>query len=135
LIVLDASVLANAVGDDGASGELARSRLLTAVEAAIPDLADVETVAVLRKRWLTGGLTTRRFRSAIEDLLELPLARFPAAPLLLRAYELRENVTAYDACYIALAEGLGCTLVTADARLARAPRIRCDVEVLSDFAG
>jgi predicted nucleic acid-binding protein len=60
----------------------------------------------------------------------LPIARFPVAPLMVRAYELRASVTAYDASYIALAEGLECLLVTADARLARAPRIRCTVEVL-----
>jgi predicted nucleic acid-binding protein len=92
----------------------------------------VETVAVLRKRWRSGGLAERRFRSAIEDLLALPFVRFPSGPLMLRAYELRENVTAYDACYVALAEGLACPLVTADARLKREAGVQCDVELLSD---
>ena len=85
---------------------------------------------MLRKRWLAGDLTARRFRSAIEDLLALPLVRVPTGPLMPRAYELRANVTAYDAAYVALAEGLACTLITADARLARAPGIRCTVELL-----
>jgi predicted nucleic acid-binding protein len=102
-----------------------------AAEGSIPDLADVETVAVLRKRWLAGDLTDRRFRSAIEDLLALPLVRFPTGPLMLRAYELRANVTAYDASYVALAEGLACTLVTADTRLAHVPTANCTVEVLT----
>lgn len=106
MIVVDASVLANAVGDDGIDGSAARRRLADAVEGSIPDLADVETVAVLRRRWLAGDLTARRFRSAIDDLLALPLVRFPTGPLMLRAYELRANVTAYDASYVALAEGL-----------------------------
>lgn len=132
MIVVDASVLANAVADDGSAGRAARARLLAAGEAAAPDLADVETVAVLRKRWRAGDLSARRFRSAIEDLLALPLARFPSGPLMLHAYELRENVTAYDACYVALAEGLGCPLVTADARLSRASGVRCPVELLTD---
>jgi len=129
LIVIDASILANVVGDDGPSGRSCRTRLATAAEASIPDLADVETAAVLRKRWLAGDLTARRFKTAIGDLLALPLARFPTGPLMVRAYELRANLTAYDASYIALAEGLSCPLVTADVRLARAPGTRCDIEV------
>jgi predicted nucleic acid-binding protein len=132
VIVVDASVLANAVGDDGPAGRATRARLSAAREAAIPDLADVETVAVLRKRWRSGGLTERRFRSAIEDLLALPFVRFPSGPLMLRAYEHRANVTAYDACYVALAEGLACPLVTADARLTRAAGVQCDIELLTD---
>ena len=67
---------------------------------------------------------------AVEDLLSLPIARFPTGPLMIRAYELRSNVTPYDATYVALAEGLSCPLVTADARLARAPGIHCAVDVL-----
>lgn len=130
MIVIDASVLANAVGDDGEDGRAARDRLTAAGAASAPDLVDVETVAVLRKRWLAADITARRFRSAVDDLLMLPIARFPVAPLMIRAYELRANVTAYDASYIALAEGLDCLLVTADARLARAAGIRCTVEVL-----
>lgn len=131
MIVVDASVLANAVADDGAAGRLARVRLNAAGDVAVPDLADIETVSVLRRRWLAGDLAARRFRSAVEDLLALPLARFPTGPFMPRAYELRANVTPYDASYVALAEGLGCTLLTADARLARAPNVRCPVEVLT----
>jgi predicted nucleic acid-binding protein len=95
-------------------------------------MADVETVAVLRKRWMAGDLTALRFRAAIEDLLALPLKRFPTGPFMLRAYELRANVTPYDACYVALAEGLNCALVTADARLSRASGVTCDVELMTD---
>ena len=117
VIVVDASVLANAVGDDGIDGSVARRRLADAGEGSILDLADVETVAVLRKRWLAGDLTARRFRSAI-TICSRSSVRFPTGPLMVRAYELRANVTAYDASYVALAEGLACTLVTADTRLA-----------------
>jgi predicted nucleic acid-binding protein len=126
--------VANIVGDDGPSGLAARARLAAAAQAAVPDLADVETTAVLRRRWLAGDLTARRFRSAIDDLLALPLNRFPTGPLMVRAYELRANVTAYNASYIALAEGLSCPLVTADGRLASAPGTRCDVEILRIFS-
>jgi predicted nucleic acid-binding protein len=130
LIVIDASVLANVVGDDGPAGQQARARVAAADHVSAPDLVDVETVAVLRKRWLAGDLTARRFRSAVDDLLALPVDRFPTGPLMIRASELRANVTAYDASYIALAEGLACTLLTADGRLARAPGINCQVDVL-----
>jgi predicted nucleic acid-binding protein len=131
LIVVDASVLANVVGDDGPTGTAARARLAIAGEASVPDLADVETVSVLRKRWISGTLTARRFRQAVDDLLELPLTRYPTGPLMIRAYELRANVTAYDASYVAVAEALGCVLVTGDEKLARASGPRCRIEVFT----
>jgi predicted nucleic acid-binding protein len=131
LIVIDASVLSNVVGDDGTAGRVARARLVAADRVSAPDLIDVETVSVLRKRWLAGDLTARRFRSAIEDLRALPIARFPTGPLMIRAYELRANVTPHDATYVGLAEGLDCTFVTGDGRLARAPGIQCNVEILT----
>lgn len=97
---------------------------------AAPDLVDIETVSVLRKRWQAGDLTERRFAAALGDLAALDFIRYPGLPLMPRAFELRDNLTPYDAAYIAVAEGLGCPLLTADARLARAPGIRCRVEVL-----
>ncbi len=130
MIVVDASVIANVVGDDGLDGDVARARLRASSSVYAPDLVDVETVSVLRRRWFAGKLTDRRFRSAVDDLLALPISRYAVGPLMVRAYELRGNVTAYDACYIGLAEGLNCPLLTADGRLARAPGIRCDVELL-----
>ena len=130
MIVIDASVLANVVGDDGPAGRAARARIAAAAQWSAPDLVDVETVSVLRRRWRAGDLTARRFRSAVSDLLSLPIVRFPTGPLMIRAYELRSNVTPYDASYVALAEGLSCPLVSADARLARAPGIHCRVDIL-----
>jgi predicted nucleic acid-binding protein len=130
MIVVDASVLANLVGDDTASGDLARARLAAASSASVPDLADVETVSTLRRRWLAGDLSATRFEFAIDDLLALPIMRVPVGPLLRRAFELRANLTAYDACYVALAETLDCPLVTSDRRLANAPTTTCVVEVL-----
>jgi predicted nucleic acid-binding protein len=131
LIVVDASVLANALGDDEDDGHLARARLVAGAELAAPDLVDVETVSVLRRRWLAGDLSAGRFSAAIDDLEDLALARYPTLPLMRRAYELRANLTAYDAAYVALAEQLTSVLVTADGRLSRAPGIRCQVEVLT----
>jgi predicted nucleic acid-binding protein len=131
LIVVDASVLANALADDTADGRIARRRLTSGGELVAPDLVDVETVSVLRRRWLAGDVTARRFSAAIEDLEDISLTRFPTLPLMRRAYELRANVTAYDAAYVALAEQLDCVLVTADARLAKAPGVRCLVDLVT----
>jgi predicted nucleic acid-binding protein len=131
LIVIDASVLATFVADDGLDGEQARAVVRAAGDAAIPDLADVETVAVLRKRWIDKTLRARRLSLAIDDLSDVPFRRYQAQPLLRRAYELRSNVTAYDAIYVALAEALECELLTADAKLARASGPRCPVRLLT----
>lgn len=124
--------MVNVVGDDGRAGDVARERVRHASLRAVPDLVDVETVAVLRRRWNAGILSAQRFKAAVDDLSALPIERFPTAPLLGRAYELRSNVTPYDAVYVALAEVLEFTLLTADARLAAAPGIRCAVELLSE---
>ncbi|MFN2608423.1 MAG: type II toxin-antitoxin system VapC family toxin [Acidimicrobiales bacterium] len=130
MIVVDASVLANVVGDDGADGRRARSEMRSAGEIAAPDLVDVETVSVLRKRWLAGTISDRRFASAIDDLEALDVDRYPTLQLVRRSYELRANVTAYDAVYVGLAEGLDCEFLTADERLARASGPTCVIRVL-----
>ncbi len=130
MIVADASIVANAVADDGEDGAVARAALRQGSDVAAPDLVDVETASVLRRRWLAGDLTARRFRTAVGDLSDLAIQRHPTLPLMRRAYELRANVTPYDAAYIGLAEALGCALVTADARLASAPGPRCEIRVV-----
>lgn len=130
-MVLDASVLANALADGGPDGSIARRRLSGTDDLAAPDLIDVETTAVLRKRRIAGDLTDQRFYEAIEDLEDLELTRYPTLLLMRRAFELRSNVTSHDAACVALAERLGCALLTADRRLATAPTITCAVEVLS----
>ncbi len=131
MIVVDASVLANVIGDDGPDGERARREVRAAGDLAAPDLVDPETVAVLRKRWLAGSITDDRFAVAVRDLEDLDLDRYPALRLMRRAWELCANVTPYDAAYVALAEVLGCELWTADKRLAKAPGPACPIRVLS----
>jgi predicted nucleic acid-binding protein len=130
LIVLDASVLANAIADDQRDGTHARDALRHAGALAAPDLIDIETMAVLRKRWLAKTLSDDRFNDAIDDLHALALDRYPALPLTRRIAELRANVTAYDAAYVALAEVLDCELVTADQRLVGATGPRCPITLL-----
>ena len=131
MIVVDASILANALGDDEDDGDAARSELRAAGDLAAPDLVDVETVAVLRKRWLARAISDDRFDAAVTDLQRWDFERVPTLRLVRRAYELRANVTAYDAMYVALAEALGCELLTADQRLAGATGPRCSIRALS----
>jgi predicted nucleic acid-binding protein len=131
VIVVDASVLANAIGDDQEAGRQARELLRGHQELAAPDLVDVETTAVLRRRWLAGTITDQRFEQAIDDLRDIPIARFPTLGLMHRAFELRTNVTAYDACYVALAEALDWPLCTTDRRLAHAPGPRCVMQLIT----
>lgn len=130
MIVIDASVLANVVGDDGADGQRARLEFRNAGDVAAPDLADIETVAVLRKRWIAGTVSDQRFAAAVDDLGQLDIDRYPALRFMRRAYELRANVTVYDSAYVALAEALSCELLTADQRLANASGPRCAIRVL-----
>jgi predicted nucleic acid-binding protein len=130
LIVVDASVLANVIGDDGADGRRARAEIRRAGQVAAPDFVDVEAVAVLRKRCLAGTISDRRFEEAIADLEQLGMSRYPTLPLMRRAFELRANVTAYDASYVAVAELLGCELLTGDGRLAGASGPRCAIRLL-----
>lgn len=130
MIVLDASVLANAVADDGADGESARNLLARQGGAAVPDLANIECLAVLRKRWTASMITDERFSAAVGDLADLPLERYPTLALTRRAFELRRNVAVYDACYVALAEALDAELVTTDGRLSRATGCRCSVRLM-----
>lgn len=80
-------------------------------------------------RWLAGDLTAHRFRAAISDLEDLDISRHPTGPFMSQAYELRANVTPYDAAYIGLAEVLG-LLLTADTRLTAAPGPRSDIRAL-----
>lgn len=130
MIVVDASILANALADDHADGGAARDELRAADRITGPDLVDVETVSVLRKRRLSRTLTDQRFEAAVGHLRQLQFERVPTLRLMQRAFELRANVNAYDACYVALAQLWDCELVTADGRLAGAPGLRCAIRVL-----
>lgn len=129
MIVVDASVLVPALADDGADGDRMRRRLRGQPLAA-PELIDLETASVIRRGLLAGRLNHRRAQLALIDLVELPLHRAPHRLLLVRCWELRDNLTIYDAAYVALAELLDVVLVTADARLAGAPGLRCELELL-----
>jgi len=129
VIVVDASVVASALGDDGSDGERARRRLAEERLFA-PELIDLEVASAWRRAARAGRLGSKRARQALTDLAALPLDRAPHQPLMSRIWELRDNLTPYDAAYVALAEALQAPLVTADQRLARAPGVGCEIEVL-----
>lgn len=129
MLVVDASVIAPAVADGGADGDICRERIAGQPLAA-PDLLRIEVLSVIRRHVSAGQLSVTQASNAINDLLKLPITVYPTAALLPRCWELRANVTAYDACYVALAEALGFALLTADSRLANAPGTRCHFEVV-----
>jgi predicted nucleic acid-binding protein len=129
VLVVDASALAPALADDGPDGNTARRRLRGEALAA-PELIDLETTSAIRRQHQAGKLDARRAALALRDLVEIPLRRAPHRPLLPRYWELHDNLTVYDAAYVALAEMLDAVLLTADARVANAPTLRCAVELL-----
>jgi predicted nucleic acid-binding protein len=96
----------------------------------VPHLAIIETVSVLRGLVRAAKITEFRAEGALQDLVQLPVVRHPHEPLLERIWQLRANLTAYDAAYIALAERLRATLLTCDARLARTPLTGVTIEVV-----
>ncbi|HEY1853907.1 MAG TPA: type II toxin-antitoxin system VapC family toxin, partial [Solirubrobacterales bacterium] len=95
-----------------------------------PALIDAEVGNALRRQVRVGNLGPRKAGAALEDFLEMRLQRVPHRNLVERAWQLRDNVSFYDALYVALAEGLGAPLLTLDARLIRAPGLRTEVELV-----
>lgn len=131
MAVVDASALVHALVSRPVAGALA-DRLGEAGVLDVPHLVDVEVLQALRGLVLRGQLTAEQATIARSHLDELTLRRFPHHPLRDRIWELRNNLTAYDAAYVALAEALGLPLITTDARLAGASGHRAEIEL---FAG
>ncbi len=129
MIVIDAGILVTGLADDGPDGDRVRARL-RGERLAAPHVIDLEVASAWRRLLAAGALDERRAALALADLASLRIERAPHRPLLPRSWELRADLTIYDAVYIALAEHLGTTLLTGDARIASAPGTRCTVEVL-----
>jgi predicted nucleic acid-binding protein len=127
LIVVDASVVVTALADDGDEGRRVRERV-AGERLAAPELLDLEVVSAFRRMCAAGTLTADRAEAAVTDLRDLRVQRVHHRFLLARCWEMRKNVTVYDAAYIALAESLDATLLTADRRLVTAPGARCGFE-------
>jgi predicted nucleic acid-binding protein len=96
-----------------------------------PHLIDLEIAQVLRRYCAAGDLTDQRAREALADFVDLPVTRYPHQPFLDRIWDLRHNLTAYDAAYIALAEVLHAPFVTCDRAFVSAPGHRATVEVIA----
>ncbi|PZR69692.1 MAG: VapC toxin family PIN domain ribonuclease [Candidatus Dormiibacter spiritus] len=125
MIVVDASVAVLALLNAGVARDLLQEQ-----PVHVPHLIDSEVVSGLRSRVLGRRITAENGLTALRVWSKLGVIRYPLSGLLERVWELRENVSAYDAGYVALAENLSCSLVTADSRLARASGILCAVTLV-----
>lgn len=123
-LVVDASVMVAALIDHGTDGQWAEEQLLERSLVA-PHLMPVEVANILRRAVLGRDLDDQAAALAHADLLRFPIQLFPYEPLAARVWELRHNLTAYDACYVALAEALKAPLATLDRRLTQATGPRC----------
>lgn len=127
-VVVDASVVVAALVDAGSDGRWAESEL-AGEDLAAPHLMLVEAANILRRAVHAGDLSVDVASLAHEDLVQLRVELFPYEPEAERVWELRDNLTAYDAWYVALAEALGAPLVTLDQRISRAPGPRCEIRL------
>ncbi|GAB3560692.1 type II toxin-antitoxin system VapC family toxin [Spelaeicoccus albus] len=125
MIVLDASAALSALLNAGPARESVVSEQLHA-----PHLVDSEVASGLRRHVASGAVAVGDAWTALNTWRRLGLTRYPTYGLLERIWALRDNLSAYDAGYVALAESLNCALVTADARISRAPGIRCPITVV-----
>ncbi len=133
MIVVDASVIADVLVNYGTNGDLARFRV-AGEELHAPSLIAYELMSVMRKTELLGNISHEGAIRALGDYLSLDISLTTPSgteQLFPRMWELRNNLTSYDAAYVALAESLDAVLVTTDSRLASAPGILCQVETLS----
>lgn len=128
MIVVDSAAVVDAL--TGVAGTDALRARLAAEDLHAPSLLDYEVVSALRGLTLRGHLSPTRAEDLLTDFEDLPLQRWPLADALRRrAFQLRDNVSAYDAAYVALAEALNCTLVTRDGRLARSSGHGAQIQV------
>lgn len=125
MIVVDASAALSGLLNAGPA-----RRALATEDLHAPHFLDLEVASGLRRRMLANELDPAAGQAVLRVLQRLGLRRYPATGLLERIWQLRENLSAYDASYVALAESLDCALLTADARLGRAPGVNCPVTVV-----
>lgn len=130
MIVLDASAAVAVLLNLGADATRIRERIGGEDDGLhVPHLFEIEVPSALRHHALRRDLSERRSLELLEDLSTMSISRYAHTAMLPRIWELRDDVSAYDAAYIAFAETLEAPLVTRDAQLARAPGIRAEVEV------
>ena len=125
MVVVDASALVAYATDTGPVGAWVRGVVRNSAPLAAPAFTLAEAANALRSMELRGQLTAPEAARAYRDLLGLDLDLHPYEPFAERVWELRHNLNSYDAWYVALAEALGCPLVTIDYRLVRSPGTAC----------
>jgi predicted nucleic acid-binding protein len=130
LAVIDASVLTAFYASDDPRREAVSARLASGDALFAPAHVDAEVVSALRGIARVNPRVARAVPAALRHLAGFPIRRMPLVPLLDRMWQLRSNVTPYDAAYIALAERLGGPLITCDAKLAGASRVRCSFDLI-----
>ncbi len=130
MIVVDASALLEALLRTPAAEAVERRLFDSRQTLHAPHLLDVEVAQVVRRYAAAGEIDHERGRAALADLADFPLRRYPHGVLLPRVWELRNNLTAYDAVYVALAEALDASLLTRDQRLAAAAGHYARVELV-----
>lgn len=130
MIVVDASALTDALINDGQTGRDARRELDSDLHWAAPAHLTIEVVAAIRGLALGGRIKPGRAQAAIEALDELIIDALDPAAVVTQMWAMRDSLTPYDAAYVAWARELGCALVTSDGRLARAPRLGCEVRLV-----
>lgn len=130
MIVLDASVLLDALVRSDGHGDRARDRLERDLDHHAPHIVKAEAVSGLRKLTAKGEVAERQCSPLIRQIMDLHIDTYPIEGFIPRIWALRANLTVYDAWYVALAEVLEIPLVTTDHRLARAPGIDCDVDLI-----
>jgi predicted nucleic acid-binding protein len=129
VIVVDASAMLELLLN-APSAQAVGDRILTPGQTIqAPHLMDIEVLQVLRRYVRTNVISPGRAQEALEDYTDLPITRYPHNVLLTRIWELRHNLTAYDAAYVALAEALDAPLVTCDRRLAASAGHRAKILV------
>ena len=128
MLVTDASVWVRALVDESPGGAV-RSRLEQETHVGAPALIDLEFLSAIRGLLMRRSISRDKAEYAIGRFLDAPIERYSHELLVWRGWQLRDNLTPYDAAYIALAERLGSTLFTLDRRLTQAPGIRCPVEL------
>lgn len=127
-VVCDASAVVAVLLDSGSDGKWATTQLADA-DLFAPALLPYECANIVRRQELSGAISSDQAAQAHADLLDLAVELWPYELLSTRAWELRANLSSYDAAYVALAENLAVPLVTLDRRIARAPGITCSVSV------
>ncbi len=130
MIVVDASVLTDALTDDGEVGDANRAALQRDPRWAAPVHLALEVASAIRGRLLSGKILLERAADAVDVLGRLEIDPLDPVVLLPRIWQLRSNLTGYDAAYVAAAEALGCPLLTGDARLVRTSGLSCPVQVV-----